>query len=132
MLAVQRPLGSHKPFASGGGSRRNVARRQQCPKMTPRCFGLSLDLCPLALSPSGAPSRARPGVRRAAQAADPDVTRWLESNLPSFGKVTGCKFVGGSGWSSAYFYETESGLRLFVKLAMGSDPKGLKMFRARL
>lgn len=44
--------------------------------------------------------------------------RWIEENLDS-GAVTSEKFLGGSSWSSCYLYETASGQRYFVKLALG-------------
>lgn len=35
--------------------------------------------------------------------------------------MTGTKFMGGSGWSSAYVYTTAGGQRYFVKTARGRD-----------
>lgn len=51
---------------------------------------------------------------------------WIEEHM-GMGKVTGTSFAGGSSWSSAYVYATESGRKLFVKTALGRDPQS--MFR---
>lgn len=50
---------------------------------------------------------------------------WIEEHLPEFGRVTGTKFAGGSSWSSAYMYTTDSGRQLFVKTALGRDPEAM-------
>eukprot|EP00955_Chlamydomonas_euryale_P038478 351122-Chlamydomonas_euryale.AAC.5 len=57
----------------------------------------------------------------------PSAAEWIETNLPTFGKVTGESFQGGSNWSSAYIYSTDSGKKLFVKTALGA--KDDAMFR---
>lgn len=49
---------------------------------------------------------------------------WIEENM-DVGKVTATKFAGGSSWSSAYVYTTESGKKLFVKTALGRDPEAM-------
>lgn len=39
--------------------------------------------------------------------------------------MTGTKFAGGSSWSSAYIYSTDSGRQLFVKTALGRDSQAM-------
>ena len=48
------------------------------------------------------------------------VKEWIATNLDS-GSVTKECFAGSSSWSSAYTYETESGTKYFVKVALGRD-----------
>lgn len=50
---------------------------------------------------------------------------YIESNLDS-GQVVKETFNGSSSWSSAYTYETSSGKKYFVKMALG---RGESMFR---
>lgn len=61
-----------------------------------------------------------------ADASKPDgAAAWIEENMPDLGKITGTKFAGGSSWSSAYVYTTESGRQLFVKTALGRGPAAM-------
>ena len=48
------------------------------------------------------------------------VKDWIATNLDS-GSVTRENFAGSSSWSSAYTYETESGTKYFVKVALGRN-----------
>jgi len=80
-------------------------------------------------SRAAAPSRAKPNMAQRSHSATsaPSAAEWIETNLPTFGKVTGESFQGGSNWSSAYIYSTDSGKKLFVKTALGA--KDDAMFR---
>ncbi|CAD7703653.1 unnamed protein product [Ostreobium quekettii] len=68
------------------------------------------------------PGRAAGGRRGSAvQAASGGTAeRWIEDNL-DMGPVVKSSLVGSSGWSSQYIYETDSGVKLFVKTSRGSD-----------
>lgn len=70
---------------------------------------------PPCLPPAPSPHPPRSGKQQPDGAAT-----WIEEHLGA-GRVTGTSFAGGSSWSSAYVYRTESGRSLFVKTALGRD-----------
>lgn len=45
---------------------------------------------------------------------------WINSVL-EYGSVTRSSSLGSSGWSSQYTFETESGKKVFAKIALGED-----------
>ena len=64
-------------------------------------------------------------ISRAALSRDSDpVSAWIEDNLEG-GKIVKKRPMGGSGWSSANIYVSESGQSYFVKESRG---RGIEMF----
>lgn len=45
---------------------------------------------------------------------------WISSSL-EYGSVKKSSSLGSSGWSSQYTFETESGKKVFAKIALGED-----------
>jgi len=69
---------------------------------------------------------ARPECQTVLRSREADgAAAWIQEHLPEFGCITGTKFAGGSSWSSAYIYSTDSGRQLFVKTALGRDPEAM-------
>jgi fructosamine-3-kinase len=56
---------------------------------------------------------------RCYRAAADAIAGWFQNDMND--RVVAQRFISGSGWSSAYRYETASGTQYFVKLAVGRD-----------